>query len=263
MSNNLLKINDKVILQGATNLSPADFPLGSPESRAIARIWSDHTSKPTDEDRRHDLLWARIGERVSSFDAGCLLWLTQHTATEDNHWMAKGTQPIAPFPAKEYFAVLLKYILESPRIFIPKSREMMTSWLVCGYIAWMCQWFPYIEWILQTEKEDKAKELVNYCRILYQRQDSWMKSRVQLKADNVTELTLSNGSHILAVPKGANQVRLFHPYGYMMDEAAFLPEAQQCYDTVQPVAKQVIAVSSAAPGWFADECEPSNAEVHP
>jgi hypothetical protein len=40
----------------------------------------------------------------------------------------------------------------------------------------------------------------------------------------------------------------------MMGEAAFLPEAQQCYDTVQPVAKQIIAVSSAGPGWFGDQC---------
>ena len=205
-----------------------------------------------ERDRRET--WKRIEQRVASFDAGCLLWLTKHTATEDNHWMAKGTAPVAPFPGKRYFAVVLHEILDSPRIFIPKSREMMTSWLVCGYIAWMCQWYPYIEWILQTEKEDKAKELVNYCRILYQRQDPWMKARVHVTTDNVTELTLSNGSHILAVPKGANQVRLFHPYGYMMDEAAFLPEAQQCYDTVQPVAKQIIAVSSAGPGWFGDQC---------
>jgi hypothetical protein len=61
----------------------------------------------------------------------------------------------------------------------------------------MCQWFPYIEWILQTEKEDKAKELVNYCRILYRQQDSWMKARVRVTTDNATELELSNGSHIL------------------------------------------------------------------
>ena len=81
----------------------------------------------------------------------------------------KGTAPVAPFPSKSYFAVALNEILDSPRVFIPKSREMMTSWLVCGYIAWMCQWHPYIEWILQTEKEDKAKELVNCCHILYQR----------------------------------------------------------------------------------------------
>jgi hypothetical protein len=118
-------------LPGATNLSPADFPLGSPESRAVARSLVEQITRPSPEDKRREELWALIGERVASFDAGCLLWLTQHTATEDNHWMAKGTPPVAPFPKKQYFAVILKYILESPRIFIPKSREMMTSWLVC------------------------------------------------------------------------------------------------------------------------------------
>jgi hypothetical protein len=27
------------------------------------------------------------------------------------------------------------YLIERPEIFIPKKREMMTSWLVCGYVA--------------------------------------------------------------------------------------------------------------------------------
>ena len=207
------------------------------------------------ENRERQREWDCLGEKVASFDAGCLLWLTGYTETEDNHWLAKGTKPVAPFPRKEYFAVILKLILDSPRIFIPKSREMMTSWLVCGYIAWMCQWFPQIEWILQTEKEDKVVELVNYCRILYRRQEPWLKRRVFLEVDNATELVLSNGSHIVGVPKGANQVRLYHPHGVMFDEAAFLPEFSDCYNTVHPVAKQIIAVSSAAPGPFAVECE--------
>ena len=204
-------------------------------------------------DRRE--LWDRMGERVASFDKGCLLWLTGYTQTEDNHWLAKGTPPVAPFPKKTYFAALLQIMLEEMRLFIPKSREMMTSWLVCGYIAWMCQWFPYIEWILQTEKEDKVVELINYCRILYRRQQSWLSDRIQLRVDNTRELILSNGSRIVGVPKGVNQVRLFHPYGVMFDEAAFLPEFNDCYNTVQPVAKQIIAVSSPAPGPFWDECQ--------
>src|ERR1039457_40910 len=199
-------------------------------------------------------IWRDCAKMEAGFDAGCLLWLSKHTATEDNHWMAKGTEPIAPFPTKEYFAIVLQYILDETRIFIPKSREMMTSWLVCGYIAWMCQWFPDIFWVIQTDKEDKCKELVNYCRILYQRQDDWMRERVWITSDSATQLHLSNGSRVWGVPSGANQMRQPHPYGYMMDEAAFLPEAQQCYDTVQPVAKQIISVSSAGPGWFGNEC---------
>jgi hypothetical protein len=41
----------------------------------------------------------------------------------------------------------------------------------------------------------------------------------------------------------------------MFDEAAFLPEFMAAYSTVKPVAKRILAVSSAAPGAFADECE--------
>src|SRR2546423_597432 len=48
------------------------------------------------------------------------------------------------------------------------------------------------------------------------------------------ELKLANGGHIRAVPKGENQIRIHHPHGYLMDEAAFLPEAQQCYDATSP-----------------------------
>ncbi len=35
--------------------------------------------------------------------------------------------------------------------------------------------------------------------------------------------------------------------------AAFLPEAQQAYDAVRPVCKQVICVSSDEIGWFHNE----------
>lgn len=204
------------------------------------------------EERR---VWAKCAERVSSFEAGPLLWLTQYTATEDLHWLQKGTPPVAPFPMKKYLQVAMLYLLTCDTLFIPKSREMMTSWLVCGYIAWMCQWLPHIFWILQTEKEDKATQLIDYCRILFNRQPDWMKERNPLVVSNSVELKRQNGSHILAVPQGENQVRLFHPYGYMQDESAFLPEAEQSFNAVRPVCKQIVAVSSDEVGWFHNECK--------
>lgn len=200
-------------------------------------------------------IWAKCAQKVASFEAGPLLWLTRYTATEDLHWLQKGTPPVAPFPVKKYLAVALAYLLACDTIFIPKSREMMTSWLVCGYISWMCQWLPHIFWILQTEKEDKATQLITYCRILFDRQPDWMKDRNPLVVSNSVELKRANGSHILAVPQGENQVRLFHPYGYMQDESAFLPEAEQSFNAVRPVCKQIIAVSSDEVGWFHNECK--------
>ena len=198
-------------------------------------------------------IWDKCAQRVASFDAGPMLWLTQHTATEDEHWMYKNTQPVAPFPVKEYLRVCMHYMLTCDTLFIPKSREMMTSWLACGYISWLCQWYPHIFAIVQTEKEDKATALINYCRILYERQADWLKERNSVVVSNSVELKRQNGSHILAVPAGENQVRLFHPTVYLQDESAFLPEAEQSFNAVRPVCKQILAISSDEVSWFHQE----------
>ena len=203
---------------------------------------------------RNKKTWDLICKRESSFSAGPLLWLTEYTRTEDEHWLTKNTSPVAPFPKKDYFVPVMEYFLKSTAVFVPKSREMMTSWLGCGYITHMCMTLPHIFWLVQTEKEDKVTQLINYCRILNRYQPDWMKAKNPLVGDNVLELKWRNGSHILGLPKGVNQMRMYHPYGYLMDEAAFLPEAEQCYNVVRPVAKQIIAISSDGMGWFHDQC---------
>ncbi len=79
--------------------------------------------------------------------------------------------------------------------------------------------------------------------------------RHPLVTDNTLERVWKNGSRVLGVPKGENQIRVDHPFGYLADEAAYLPEFELCINAVLPVAKQIIAISSAAPGPFADLCE--------
>jgi hypothetical protein len=202
---------------------------------------------------------ARIEARRKRIDEQCksdpLYWLQNHTATEDEHWLKKGTPPVAPFPKKEYLRVLMPYLQQEEVLFLPKSREMMVSWLVCGYITHLCQWLPHIFYIIQTKKEETAASLREYCSVLYRNQPQWLKDRHPLTSSNMTEIHWANGSHILAVPKGADQVRKHHPYGYFQDESAFLPEAEASFNAVKPVAKQIICVSSASPGWFGNTCD--------
>lgn len=202
-----------------------------------------------------DGIWAKITDRVSAWDRGPLLWLSAYTKTEDTHWMDKGTEFLSPFPKdKEYLRIVMQYFLTSPSLFLPKSREMMMSWLVCGYIGWECQWFP-VFWLAQTGKEDKVAELIGYARTLYRNQPDWMKQRNPIVVDNELELAWANGGRFLGIPKGAHQARMHHPKGYFQDESAFLPEAQQAHDAVRPVCKQVICVSSDEVGWFHNECK--------
>ena len=48
------------------------------------------------------------------------------------------------------------YLLTSKNLNIPKTREMMTFWLVVGFITWFCQFFPSTGWIGQSEDDLKA-----------------------------------------------------------------------------------------------------------
>jgi hypothetical protein len=204
----------------------------------------------------------KITPAGASEHCGCLYWLQNFTRTVDDHALSKGTAVEASFPEKSYFRPLLRAMLQPvvqpslkcQSLFIPKTREMMTSWLACGYIAWLCQWKPGTFYILQTAKEEKVSELIRYIRLLWENQEPWLQERHPQAFSTGTTFGWRNGSHVLGVPSGEDQIRIYHPFGYMMDEAAFLIEAQQCYDTVFPVAKQIIAVSSAGPGWFANEC---------
>ena len=47
---------------------------------------------------------------------------------------------------------------------------------------------------------------------------------------------------------------MFHPTLYLVDEAAFIDDFEQSYGVAGPVASQIIAVSSAIPSYFGDEC---------
>lgn len=111
------------------------------------------------------------------------------------------------------------------------------------------------EVIVQTDSEDKAKELVGYSQCLYRNQDEFLKARHPLASEpSQLEQRWKDGGRVFGIPKGEHKIRLYHPTIYVMDEAAFLPEAQQCYDTAHPVAGQIIAISSAGPGWFGNQC---------
>jgi hypothetical protein len=172
--------------------------------------------------------------------------------TEDTHWMTKGTPFKARFPKKEYIRVLMEYLLTEDSMLVTKSREMMASWTVTGYISWSCMTQPLF-WIAQTAKQDKAAELIEYSRILYNNQDEWLKRKNPLIVDNEMELRWANGGRFLGLPSGADQVRMYHAYGYFQDESAFLPEAQEAHDAVRPVVKQFIGVSTdLCPSWFHD-----------
>lgn len=183
-----------------------------------------------------------------------LYWAQNFTKTENPKYLEQGLEFKSTFPHKSYFAPLFKAFETEKRLFIPKTREMLTSWSVMVWATHQAQWNK-AEIIVQTDSEDKAKQLVNYSQQLYRNQEKWLIERHPLQSEpSQLEQKWVSGGRVFGIPKGEHKIRMFHPTIYIMDEAAFLPEAQQCFDTSHPVCGQIIAISSAGPGWFGNQC---------
>jgi hypothetical protein len=104
-----------------------------------------------------------------------------------------------------------------------------------------------------------GKGIPGYARVCWEQQDECLKilhpptKGIEDMPGNL--LNWANGSSIRGVPAGADQIRQYHPARFVMDEAAFLPEAAASYDTAEAVASQIIVISSAGRGWFGDVCQ--------
>src|SRR5581483_6836712 len=142
-----------------------------------------------------------------------------------------------------------KSVQQEPVLFIEKSRDMMLSWLCVGLFTHAAMTTPGIEVLFQSQKEDKAFALVEYAKTLYDQQSPQLQKAfplarpLQAMADGILEF--ANGSRIIGIPGGGYQVRSYHPWGLLQDEAAFMPEAGEAYDNAVPVCKKIVVLSSA------------------
>lgn len=209
---------------------------------------------PEELDRLATLLSGRAAE---SLDRRCakdaLYWLCNHTATENPKYLEQNVPWRAPFPRKPYFVPLFAAFANHKRLFICKTREMLSTWAICGFSAHRAQFFQE-EIVFQSLNEDKAKEGADYVRQLYDNQDEALKRRHPLKQRSTTEIAWADGGRFVAIPAGPDAIRAFHPSRFVLDEAAHTPYAQESYDSAHPVCPYIVAISTASPGWFANEC---------
>ncbi len=224
-------------------------------------------------------------EWVISHKRGPMYWLRNLTKTENYHWQEMGLLPEMPFPYEpltdytvdlealrrefphefteddppDYLDVIMGYLLQKKQqLYIPKTREMMTSWLVVGFITWYCQFREKTQALSQSESDIKAMGLIEYANILYRNQPEWLRRMYPLTTGTVEgsshEIEWAHSSKFSALPSGIRKLASAHPTVYFMDEAAHIPGAEATINIAAPAVPQIIAVSSVAPGFFADTC---------
>jgi hypothetical protein len=149
-------------------------------------------------------------------------------------------------------------LIELERInLFEKSRDMMLSWACVAYFTLNAMKVPQRGVIFQTQKADKAEQLVGYAKCLYEHQPAWLREAFPLtkplRQQPKLGLHFAHGGSVIGIPGGANQIRSYHPWGYLNDESSFQRDAGECYaEAVSVVRGKIVFNSSAGPGWYAD-----------
>jgi len=130
---------------------------------------------------------------------GTYTWVTQYTATYDEHWKEEGrSSPYQPFPPYDYFQALFGFLESEPVVFIEKSRDMMISWGCVAYLTLGAMTVPERGVLFQTQTVEKSKQLVKYAKCLYERQSPRLKEAhplaKPLRLQPELSLEFSNGS---------------------------------------------------------------------
>lgn len=187
-----------------------------------------------------------------------LIWTMRYTKTYNEHFENEGRpSPLEPFPQYEYFKHGFE-IMDLGRITLwEKSRDMMLSWACVAYLERFAMTMPSCGILFQTQKEDKVVQLIKYAKTLWTNSDPRIREEIRLAKPMVRqskfELCFDNGSYIVGIPGGANQIRSYHPWGYLNDESSFQADAGECYaESLAAVKGKIIFNSSAGPGWYSD-----------
>ena len=218
-------------------------------------------TQPKEEGRASGPMAAQTPEDaawVAAATRDTFTWVTEHTMTFNPHWKKEGRPvPNEKFPPYDYFRELFAALEAEQIVWIEKSRDLMVSWACVAYLTLNAMKVPYQEILLQTQKDDKVIQLVDYAKCLYKMQDPRLIRAFPLAKDINRQpdhsLAFANGSIIQGIPGGADQIRSYHPWGYLNDESSFQADAGECYnEAISAVAGKIIFNSSAGPGWYAD-----------
>lgn len=198
--------------------------------------------------------------------ADCNFFADNYIYTED----PQATTPVRKWPAYPHLQAFLQTIAGAPGIprkkivGVKKSRHLLFTWALCVFLLQLCAFNPHKQGMIQSQKEVKAKALINF-RIRFllreiEKRFPWLlPSTPHLTSESVV-FTFPDGnrSTIWSVPQGPDQVASYSPSVVVVDEAALQEHFKMTYYTSLPAVSsggQFVAVSSVRPdAWFNRFC---------
>ena len=141
------------------------------------------------------------------------------------------TRGIIPFELYPFQEDTLQDFIDHDRNIVLKSRQMGISTLVSAYALWTMIFHPGKNVLILSTVQNTSKEIVSKIRLANNSLPSWLK--VPTVEDNRLSLKFKNESRVLAASSAADSARGFSSYLLVMDECAFIENAEEVWTSAQ------------------------------
>lgn len=218
--------------------------------QALNALMLDETVSPDQRKEARGLLESTRW-KVAEYDPW---WFVRHyCVTLDEH---DSKSPYKRFPNHDYLRWICydweEWSAKMP-YWVPKSRQMMVSWLMAALHLWLFVTKEAQLIFFQSKKEEDACRLVDRAWFMFERLPEEVRERLQVEKMNGKMKSAKRNSLIWGIPQGADQIRSNVPSAVLSDEMAFQDDAEKSFVAALPAIEgggRYTAVSSASPGFF-------------
>jgi hypothetical protein len=168
----------------------------------------------------------------------------------ENHWLIRHPERgRIKFVLREAQMETAVSWIENRYTIVLKARQIGFSTLAAAFVFWETFFRPdrFVVMLSRTERE--AAKLLLKAKYGYKMLPQWMKVRgPELVSDNQLKMVFANESSIESLPSGNDPARGESVYRVVIDEMAFLPNPDEAWASIEPIADvggRVICLSTA------------------
>lgn len=198
----------------------ADLPAGQLDERKVSKLSQNDQSA---------LLKANIEKIVQRIKVDPWFFMINFVWTLDTH---DPDTPIKHFPNKKYLENAAEIWLNNKLLYVPKSRQMLISWLMVGLHYWLAAYHQAQNVFFQSKKEDDADLLLDRAWFIHNRVPEFL--RVPAKRSYCNLKFKDINSRIQAVSQSSDAVRSQTASAILSDETAFQPYARDSFSAAKP-----------------------------
>jgi len=160
-----------------------------------------------------------------------------------------------PFHLYEFQQRAIKEIRSHRYNIIGKGRQLGMSTVLAAYALWKMIFTNDFKILIIATTQDTAKELLSKIQLMYNELPTWIKSTAKQDLNNKLVLQFSNGSSVTAVSSSPKSVRSKAVSLLIIDEMAFITEADEIYTAAQATTAEggdicLLSTANGAQGKF-------------